>query len=577
MTVNCSDNIYVIKYTDPAKGTITVTKSSLVTNLLDITLVGKTRREYGEVFNENILHLLEGFACPENLSTPGIPDYTIAFGELLQRPSIGQRWYNSTQKRTTIYNGSVFVPLSLDSDVAGVSGVIASGHYLPLPVGVDGRIFTYQECSWCVSPFSFIDGSTYGEIEYMNCTTTSGGLVTAQYRFVGESSLRNGLANYMIIGLKGNNNLGALGVTPYPVPSATPGISPTPTPTHTVTPSVTPPVTPTVTPTVSVTATISPTPSVTPTIGGSPTPTATRTPTPTPTTTLTPTPTKTPTPTPTVTPSPTPSPGPLLASISYVSGCTPSGGCCDAGIIQTGTPVSVNLAALVSGQGASTLDYTWTYLSSSTDGPTATISTGASTSTAVLSSPFSPTDTTSSFGQANFSLLVHASDGRSVTVNFCLSGTTRGGAFVGGGGGPPGGCVTLESMIYGLGAAINVVEGDMIPVVSSPTLEVSSALVTVARTELQPCVRLTTSTGIVLECSTTAPISDVNGNQILAPNLLGVIVPVYDNGMFASDEIISVEDIGEMEVRYITCDNNYFLAGKDAGRYLLHHNAKQLF
>lgn len=56
---NCSDNSYVIYYTNLDQGTIQIQKSALITDELDIALIGKTRLEYGEIFNENLLHVLE--------------------------------------------------------------------------------------------------------------------------------------------------------------------------------------------------------------------------------------------------------------------------------------------------------------------------------------------------------------------------------------------------------------------------------------------------------------------------------------------------------------------------------------
>lgn len=217
---NCSENLYVIRYTDVAKGTISIVKSSLVTNVVDITLVGKTRKEYGEVFNENILHLLEGFSCPEASSdaTGNTPDATIAFAELLTvRPVIGQRWYNSTRKRTHFYNGDNWVAMTNTTDVIGISGVIQSGSYLPHPLD-GGTPVPYSQCIWSVSPYGFVTGTspsyTFGEIEYMKCYATALGQVIMEFRFIGESTVRQGKANYTIIGLKGNTNIGTIAYTP---------------------------------------------------------------------------------------------------------------------------------------------------------------------------------------------------------------------------------------------------------------------------------------------------------------------------------------------------------------------------
>lgn len=218
---NCSENLYVIRYTDVAKGTISIVKSSLVTDVVDITLVGKTRKEYGEVFNDNILHLLEGFSCPEDATDVdgNTPDATVAFAELLTvRPVIGQRWYNSTRKRSHFYDGDGWVAMTNTKDVIGISGIMQSGNFLPNPVDVNGTPVPYSECIWSVSPYGFYVDEflyfTYGEIEYMKCYATALGQVFMEFRFVGSASVHQGLVNYTIIALKGNTNIGTIAYTP---------------------------------------------------------------------------------------------------------------------------------------------------------------------------------------------------------------------------------------------------------------------------------------------------------------------------------------------------------------------------
>lgn len=140
--------------------------------------------------------------------------------------------------------------------------------------------------------------------------------------------------------------------------------------------------------------------------------------------------------------------------------------------------------------------------------------------------------------------------------------------------GGSGACVTLDSYIDGMGLASTVKVGDIMPVIDPITFERGKGTVSVARVDVQPVVRISTSKGYTLECSTTAPIAVKGGDGVLPDSLLGKMVPVVVNGEVEFDEVVNVESLGEKEVMYITCENNYFLAGAQEGIYLLHHNAK---
>lgn len=258
MAITCYDNTYVIKYTHAVKGTISIPKKSLIVDELDIALVGKKRNDYGEIFDENILHLLENFAAPESDILENTPDSDQTVGSILENPIEGQTWYNSTKKRMFVFNGTEWLPLGLNSDVGGNRGVILSGMSLPRPISpVTGYQFTYAECSWNVSTFNLPD-----EVDYVECLTDANGVVSMKYTIVGDATIYNGYANYQIIGIKDSTNQGS--VTPI-APSGTPLPTPTNTPTPSVTPtmSVTPSVTPTITPTPT-NSPIPPTPSPTP-------------------------------------------------------------------------------------------------------------------------------------------------------------------------------------------------------------------------------------------------------------------------------------------------------------------------
>lgn len=137
-----------------------------------------------------------------------------------------------------------------------------------------------------------------------------------------------------------------------------------------------------------------------------------------------------------------------------------------------------------------------------------------------------------------------------------------------------GGCVVIDSFLTDYDRADDVQVGDEMSVVDPVKRTTSFGKVSYSETKLMPCVRITTEAGIVLDCSTTAPIADGLGNQVLAPDLLNKLIPVVDNGAHYLDRVASIEDIGEKEVRHITVENNFFLAGKEKGRYIYHHNIK---
>ncbi|QDJ96408.1 hypothetical protein Xoosp13_222 [Xanthomonas phage Xoo-sp13] len=260
---------YTVKYTDKNKAPIVVSETNVDNSSTDLSLFGRKRLEYGRDMNANFLHLLENFACKENPLLPGNPDLTSTSfiadttKRLLTKPVQGQLWYNITQESLYAWTGSSWLALGMVGDIASNWGVIAHGSQLPKPQNQHGYVFDYDECAWIVTPFVMDTSFTY-----LQCVTDDQANVTMFYNPEGGTSAVFGCANYLIVGIKGNKNLGSQ----LPIPSATPAPSPTPT----------------MTPTRTSTPVVSPTPSVTPTAGVSPTPTPTMTRTGTPAPSLTP-------------------------------------------------------------------------------------------------------------------------------------------------------------------------------------------------------------------------------------------------------------------------------------------------
>ncbi len=275
---------YIVRFTDVDTTPITVPEDTVNRTALDVALFGRVFQNYGEEVNEDLLNLLENFACPEDPASTSmydaVPDLTQVSKTQLTNPTTGEFWYNSSRELMYFYDGSIWVPIPLRGSYAANWGQILHGQQLPRPVNQQGYMFPYSECIWSVSPAS-INGSA----DMMNCNTDANAQVTMQWRYTNTNTIVSGIANYLIIGINGNINEGVILPPLTPGPTPTPTVTPTPatsmTPTPSLTPAATQPVTPTPTPTITTTATPTPVVSITPSSTPAPTPAATVTPTPT--------------------------------------------------------------------------------------------------------------------------------------------------------------------------------------------------------------------------------------------------------------------------------------------------------
>lgn len=246
--------IYNIHYTEKSKPTINIDETEVNMTATDLEFFGRRRLQYGQDLNQNIMFLLEHFACPEDALHPGNPNTTIAVNPSnssidftpLRNPTDGQIWYNSTQQRPFVWDASTnkWIPIAMEDDIAANWGIIYHGQQLPQPISSKtGYVFNYSECSWIVSPYQFP-----AQVDYMLCDTDANAFVNSLYSLNGDpSTILKGFATYLIVGIKGNINQGSL--SPIPSATPTPQISPTPTSTPQVTPSPTPTSTPAATPT----------------------------------------------------------------------------------------------------------------------------------------------------------------------------------------------------------------------------------------------------------------------------------------------------------------------------------------
>jgi len=101
---------YQINKTD---GTIvaTVADGQIDDRSTDITLIGKNYSGFGEIFNENLVKMLENFAESTQ------PDH----------PLRGQIWFDSSESKLKVYNGVSFVPVSSATISSTQPSTLATG------------------------------------------------------------------------------------------------------------------------------------------------------------------------------------------------------------------------------------------------------------------------------------------------------------------------------------------------------------------------------------------------------------------------------------------------------------------
>lgn len=153
------------------------------------------------------------------------------------------------------------------------------------------------------------------------------------------------------------------------------------------------------------------------------------------------------------------------------------------------------------------------------------------------------------------------------------SGTGSGGVVT-----PPRTCVTVDALMQDGRRADAVKVGDTLELADEQTLAPASGAVSLSEGATAWCVEITTQQGVVLRCSTTAPIPTRRGCRN-APDVAGCEVAVWMDGQAAPtwDSVRSVRALGEQRVQHITCNNGCFWARSEGSPGLmLHHNAKMI-
>jgi hypothetical protein len=86
---------YII-YNNDGSVLLTMAEGKVDSETTSLDLIGKNVDNYGEILNNNLIRLMTNFAGPTSISP--------------RSPQVGQLWYNTTDKRLTVYNGIEFKP-----------------------------------------------------------------------------------------------------------------------------------------------------------------------------------------------------------------------------------------------------------------------------------------------------------------------------------------------------------------------------------------------------------------------------------------------------------------------------------
>ena len=108
--------VYTIRYSDATKNPILLYPKSVdgpgsSRHHTDLRLYGQGAELWGEGTAEDLLRLLENFACPA-VGSPPAPDPTV-----ISNPIEGQVWFNNTSNRLYVYDaGGNWTALTTSED-----------------------------------------------------------------------------------------------------------------------------------------------------------------------------------------------------------------------------------------------------------------------------------------------------------------------------------------------------------------------------------------------------------------------------------------------------------------------------
>ena len=237
-------------------------------------------------------------------------------------------------------------------------------------------------------------------------------------------------------------------------------------------------------------------------------------------------------------------------SISYSATTTSATISCTAGTLQDGAlnPAYAASSIVVSGSaGATTLYYLYY---DDPDGKGGTFPLGATT---VYS------DLSLNQGRINVG---------SVEVAYPTSGSGSGGGNPGGGGG----CVCVDMWLLDGLLAGDARVGDTVDGATYAPIGMVPRTVTMDTIMPQPCWRLETESGCVVEASASTPMTLPDGSLRMFPEMLGELALVNDRGRMAWERVVALELIGIRPVILLRVGDQCYFAGREPDRRVATHN-----
>lgn len=237
-------------------------------------------------------------------------------------------------------------------------------------------------------------------------------------------------------------------------------------------------------------------------------------------------------------------------SISYTASATSATISCTSGTLQDGAlnPSYAASSIVVSGTAGATATY-YLYYDDAT-GAGGTLPLGATTIYSDLS----------------------ANQGRifvgSVEVTFPTSGSGSGGGNPGGGGG----CVCVDMWLLDGLLAGDADIGDLVDGATFAPTGMVDRTVTMNTIMPQPCMRLETESGCVVEASVSTPMTMPDGSVRMFPEMLGELVLVNDRGDIRWERVTALVPIGRRPVVLLRVGDQCYFAGREPDRRVATHN-----